>query len=73
MNDYWPRLKKAFAENRRSLLWCFVTYIPACSIAAYGGFWLFGNYVLGFLTAGCYALWVAVIAIQTKQSSEETD
>jgi hypothetical protein len=55
------RFKAALVENRRDLIWLFLTYIPAVFIAGYGGYWLLGNYVLAFIVGGAYMVWFMVV------------
>jgi hypothetical protein len=57
-------LRDALAANSRSLIWLAVTYIPAGLIAGYVGHWLWQTYLLGFIVAGGYMLWLLVIAIR---------
>jgi hypothetical protein len=58
------KFKSALTANRRSLIWLFVTYIPACLIAAYVSHWLWQTYLLGFMVAGGYMLWLLVIGVR---------
>ncbi len=55
------RLKAALVENRRSLLWVLVTYVPAVFAAGYLSLWLFHTYILAFVVGGAYML--ALIAV----------
>jgi hypothetical protein len=54
------RFKTAVAENRRSLIWLFVTYIPAVFVAGYGGYWLFHTYAFAFIVGGGYMVWLII-------------
>jgi hypothetical protein len=56
MGKLLKRAREAFVDNRKALLWIFVTYIPAGMGAGYLGFWLFHTWVLGFVVSGAYIL-----------------
>jgi hypothetical protein len=51
-------MKTAVAANGKSLILLFVTYIPSAMAAAYLSHWLWGTYLLGFIVAGGYMLWL---------------
>lgn len=46
------KIRSALGANGSSLIWLFVTYIPAVLIAAYMSHWLLQTYLLGFIVAG---------------------
>ena len=55
------KFKAAFVENRKSLIWLLLTYIPAVFIAGYGGYWLFHTYAFAFIVGGAYMVWLMLI------------
>ena len=61
MPKSFSRFKAAFSENRKGLIWLFVTYIPAVFIAGYGGYWLCHTYAFAFIVGGAYMVWLVVI------------
>jgi hypothetical protein len=61
MSKAHEKFKAAFVENRKGLIWLFLTYIPAGFIAGYGGFWLFHTYTFAFIVGGAYMVWLMVI------------
>ena len=58
------RMKSAVAANGRSLIWLFVTYIAVAMGAAYLSHWLLGTYLLGFIVAGGYMLWLLFLGVR---------
>ena len=56
MRAAFARFKTALLENRYSLLWILVTYIPAVFAAGYLSLWLFHTYILAFVVGGAYML-----------------
>lgn len=58
------RFRSAVTANGKSLIWLFVTYIPAAMGAAYLSHWLWRTYLLGFIVGGAYMLWLLVIALR---------
>lgn len=61
MSRAFARFTAAVRENRRSLFWLFVTYVPAGFIAGYAGYWLFHTYAFAFIVAGAYMVWLLVL------------
>ena len=61
MKNTLIKFKVPFVENRKELIWIFLTYIPAVFIAGYGGYWLFHTYACAFIVGGTYIVWLMVI------------
>jgi hypothetical protein len=64
MAEAHNKFKAALVENRKSLIWLFLTYIPAGFIAGYGGYWLFHTYIFAFIVGGAYMVWLMVIWVR---------
>jgi hypothetical protein len=64
MSKSHKKCNAAFVENRKGLIWLFLTYIPASFIAGYVGYWLFHTYIFGFIVGGAYMVWLIVIWVR---------
>jgi hypothetical protein len=58
-----------YRRLRRNFFLVWFGYIPIVGVLAELGYWIFGNFILGFISAGAYALLFLITSAQWGQFS----